>query len=67
MKFFIRTLGCKMNQLDSARVAAVLQGAGYTPAECEAEADWVLVNSCTVTAQSDRKSRQAANAARRNS
>ena len=52
-----------MNQLDSARVAAVLQHAGYVRAQSEAEADWVLVNSCTVTAQSDRKSRQAANAA----
>ena len=63
MKFFIRTLGCKMNQLDSARFAAVLKHAGYTQAEHEADADWILVNSCTVTAQSDRKSRQAASAA----
>ncbi len=63
MKFYIRTLGCKMNQLDSARVAAALQSAGYAPVASEEDADYVLVNSCTVTARADRKSRQAANAA----
>lgn len=65
MKFYIRTLGCKMNQLDSARIAAALQGAGHSYANSEDEADCVLVNSCTVTAQADRKSRQVANAAAR--
>ncbi len=65
MKFYLRTLGCKMNQLDSARLAAALQGAGHVQTDREDEAEWVLVNSCTVTAQSDRKSRQAANSAAR--
>ncbi len=65
MKFYIRTLGCKMNQLDSARVAAVLRGAGHLPTTSEEEAECVLINSCTVTAESDRKSRQAANSAKR--
>ncbi len=63
MKFFIRTIGCKMNQLDSARIGAALQGAGHVPATCEEDAEYVLVNSCTVTGESDRKSRQAARAA----
>ena len=60
MKFYIRTLGCKLNQLDSARLAGALAQAGHEAAGSEAEADWVLVNTCTVTAESDRKSRQAA-------
>jgi threonylcarbamoyladenosine tRNA methylthiotransferase MtaB len=60
VKFYIRTLGCKLNQLDSARVGGALARAGHVPATSEAEADWVLVNTCTVTAESDRKSRQAA-------
>ncbi len=63
MKFFIRTLGCKMNQLDSARVRAALLRAGHVPAQSEAEAEYVLVNSCTVTAEADRKSRKTVNGA----
>ncbi len=65
VRFHIRTLGCKMNWLDSARLSAALSNAGHIPVTSEAEADYVLVNSCTVTAQADRKSRQQANAARR--
>lgn len=65
IRFFIRTLGCKMNWLDSARLSAALSSAGHVPVHNEDQADYVLVNSCTVTAQADRKSRQQANAARR--
>lgn len=60
MRFFIRTLGCKLNQLDSARLAGALARAGHEPAGSEDDADWVLVNTCTVTGESDRKSRQVA-------
>lgn len=66
MKFYIRTLGCKMNLLDSARVAAALRREGHEQVDCEDHADLVLVNSCTVTAESDKKSRQAARGAERN-
>ena len=65
MKFFIRTLGCKMNGLDSARLRAALLHGGHEEAGREEEADYVVVNSCTVTAEADRKSRQAVNAAGR--
>ncbi len=65
MKFFVRTIGCKMNLLDSARVTAALRDAGHEQAASEKDAEVVLVNSCTVTAQSDRKSRLAAHAAQR--
>ena len=65
MKFHIRTLGCKMNQLDSARLQAALMGAGHEQVNSEEEAEFSFVNSCTVTAQADRKSRKAANAASR--
>lgn len=65
MKFFIRTLGCKMNWLDSARLAAALQTAGNTAVSDEAEADYVFVNTCTVTAEADRKSKQTVNRAGR--
>ena len=58
MKFYIRTLGCKMNWLDSARLAAALQSAGHQQVEEEGEAEQIFVNTCTVTAEADRKSRQ---------
>ncbi len=65
MKIHIRTLGCKMNWLDSARLGATLQQAGHTLVDESADADSVVVNSCTVTAQADRKSRQETRAAER--
>ena len=65
MKFHIRTLGCKMNWLDSARVSAQLLEAGHTQTTEEADADIVLINSCTVTGQADRKSRQETRSALR--
>ncbi|RLA09938.1 MAG: hypothetical protein DRQ54_01075 [Gammaproteobacteria bacterium] len=66
VKFHIRTLGCKMNQLDSARLRAALCSAGHEAVETETEADYAFVNTCTVTAQADRKSRKGANTADRN-
>ncbi len=63
MKFYIRTLGCKMNWLDSARLAAALQTAGNVAVNDEEEADYIFVNTCTVTSEADRKSRQTVNRA----
>lgn len=54
-----------MNWLDSARLAAALQTAGHTPVSDEAEADYVFVNTCTVTSEADRKSKQTVNKAGR--
>jgi len=51
------TLGCKVNQVDSQTLAQWLVNAGYTRAEPEI-ADVVVINSCTVTAESERKTRQ---------
>ena len=54
-----------MNWLDSARLSAALQGVGHHHVRDEGEAEYLFVNSCTVTAEADRKSRQIANAAHR--
>jgi len=54
-----------MNQLDSARVGAALQRAGHQLVTTEREAECVLVNTCTVTAEAERKSRQIARSAGR--
>jgi len=65
MKVHIRTLGCKMNWLDSARLGAALQQAGHQLVDTAEDADSVVVNSCTVTAEADRKSRKVTHAAER--
>ena len=47
-RFFIWTIGCQMNEADSAKVAAMLQEVGYERTEREDDADIVVLNSCVV-------------------
>ena len=47
-RFHIWTIGCQMNEADSAKIAAMLQEVGYRPTEEEEEADIVVLNSCVV-------------------
>lgn len=58
MKYSITTLGCKVNQYESAAMEKLLTERGYTPSN-EGDADAVIINTCAVTAESGRKSRQA--------
>lgn len=53
------TLGCKVNQYETEVMWEQLEGAGFSQAKEGEAADVVVVNSCTVTAQSDQKARQA--------
>lgn len=46
--FHVWTIGCQMNEADSAKIAATLQEAGYTSTEEEDDADIVILNSCVV-------------------
>jgi len=57
--FKIFTLGCKVNQYESSRLAAELAGFGFEKAPNDSEADVYIVNTCTVTAEAARKTRQA--------
>ncbi|MEX0677129.1 MAG: tRNA (N(6)-L-threonylcarbamoyladenosine(37)-C(2))-methylthiotransferase MtaB [Pirellulales bacterium] len=52
------TLGCKVNQYETELVRQSLVTAGYRDAAADEPADLCLVNTCTVTAQGDSKSRQ---------
>lgn len=52
------TLGCKVNQHDSDVMAALFQDAGYDIVAFDEVADVYIINTCTVTHLSDRKSRQ---------
>jgi tRNA-2-methylthio-N6-dimethylallyladenosine synthase len=47
-KYLIETFGCQMNFHDSERMAGLLEQAGYEPTEDEAEADVVVLNTCSV-------------------
>ena len=53
------TLGCKVNQYETQYIREGLLGAGYVDAEDDQTADLCVVNTCTVTAEGDSKSRQA--------
>ena len=58
MKYIISTLGCKVNQYETQAMEALLQQHGHSPAKDGEQADAVIVNTCAVTAESGRKSRQ---------
>ncbi len=57
MKYAVYTLGCKVNQYETQALETMLRERGFTPTE--SGADVVIVNTCAVTAESGRKSRQA--------
>lgn len=57
-KVAVHTLGCRVNQYDSEAMLARLAQAGYEPAAPGEAADVCIVNTCVVTAESERKSRQ---------
>ncbi|HEX8281093.1 MAG TPA: tRNA (N6-isopentenyl adenosine(37)-C2)-methylthiotransferase MiaB, partial [Chthoniobacterales bacterium] len=54
-KFFIKTYGCQMNERDSEQVAHSLLERGYEAVANEAEADVVLLNTCSVRDMADQK------------
>lgn len=58
MKYIIITLGCKVNQFETQALETMLAERGHSVAE-SGKADAVIVNTCAVTAESGRKSRQA--------
>ena len=55
----LQTLGCKVNQYETQYVKELLEANGYLEAEDGTPADLCVVNTCTVTAEGDAKSRQA--------
>ena len=57
-KVGILTLGCKVNQYESAAVAEELARRGYDISDTTDKCDYYIINTCTVTSEADRKSRQ---------
>jgi tRNA-2-methylthio-N6-dimethylallyladenosine synthase len=54
-RFFIETWGCQMNELDSQRMAGQLMQQGILPTRDAAEADVILLNSCSVREKAEQK------------
>ena len=59
MRIHIHTLGCKVNQFESQAMATMLTNLGHTVTEDETGLDAIVINTCAVTAEAGRKSRQA--------
>ncbi len=59
MKFAFYTLGCKVNQYETQAMEQLLLAAGHTLGRFDEICDGYIINTCTVTAVSDKKSRNA--------
>ena len=59
MKIYYCTFGCKVNQYETENLRQRLTEKGYETAENMESADIFIINTCTVTAASDKKMRQA--------
>jgi len=59
------TLGCKVNQYDSQAMLELFLSQGYKSVPFEQQADVYVINTCTVTATADKKSRQMVARAKR--
>ncbi|MCQ2482929.1 MAG: tRNA (N(6)-L-threonylcarbamoyladenosine(37)-C(2))-methylthiotransferase MtaB [Clostridia bacterium] len=58
MNVYFYTLGCRVNQYETDAVRKLCEEAGYVPVTSAKEADIIIVNTCSVTGEADRKSRQ---------
>lgn len=66
MKVGICSLGCKVNIYESEFVEGLLKENGYTIVDFDGIADVYIINTCSVTNESDKKSRKMINRAKRN-
>ena len=64
-RFAIATLGCKVNQYDSAIIESRLRACGMERRDFGEQADVYIVNTCTVTDRADSESLRIARRARR--
>ena len=66
MKVAFLTLGCKVNQYETNGMIQEFKNSGYEIVEFDEKADIYIINTCTVTNMSDRKSRQFLRQAKKN-
>lgn len=58
MRAVVFTLGCKVNEVESAQILAALEKAGFEVDDKLSPADVYVLNTCAVTAEAEKKSRQ---------
>ncbi len=58
MRISLTTLGCKVNQAETATLQGAIEEAGYEIVPFNEKADIYIINTCTVTSKSDYQSRQ---------
>lgn len=66
MNVKLYTLGCKVNQYETEEITQALEREGFSVTTDDKQAEIFVVNSCTVTAESDRKTRQLVRRLKRN-
>jgi len=65
MRIAFYTLGCKVNQYETQALEQLFTQRGHTLVPFDGDADAYVINTCTVTAVSDKKSRQTVRQARK--
>ena len=58
-RFFVQNFGCRATQADGAALEAELAGKGLAASDARENADLVVLNTCTVTAEADSDARSA--------
>ncbi len=58
-KFYIQTLGCKVNQYESDGIGSSLERKGWEKGEKDQTCDLFIINTCSVTSKAGMQSRQA--------
>ena len=56
--FYIKTLGCKVNQYESEKIREGLLASGFNESDRSTDASIYIINSCTVTHKADREARR---------
>ena len=60
MRIYLESLGCRLNYAEMASLGRQLAAAGHELADSAADADLCVLNSCAVTGEAARQSRQLA-------
>ena len=55
LKYFINTMGCKLNENDSEKIAGMLTKMGYEEANAVEEANLVVFNTCCIRENAEEK------------
>src|SRR5690606_12066789 len=65
MRVALSTHGCRLNQAETDAMEAELRRAGHEIVDSAEDAEWIVINSCTITHQADADARKAVRQAKR--